>query len=343
VQGQGLVQVPEGVQHHFPELSSTRAEVFAECRTKRPYRHSYWLHEYATEWQPREAPEVVLGRGGSSTVVLVGGIAIKRFYSACFDHERFTRECEALVQLHHPCVLRILGWVIPHIKKPVALPEIHMEHASVGSLQRVLRLRGTEAVARCWTPTAIAIVICGIVLGMRYIHSRHFVHRDLKPSNILLNESWHTLIADFGSSVDENVEKTTSPDSGTYFYAAPEQFVDGEATNKVDVFSFGLILCEILMGRAVFDEDYSAREIVHAITKGKMPDIPDRVSPAMKELIGRCWSMNPADRPSFDQILGEFEELNFGLVPGADSKTVWEYVRGVRDWEQMRDVEAPKR
>jgi serine/threonine protein kinase len=119
-------------------------------------------------------------------------------------------------------------------------------------------------------PTGIVIVICGIE-----IHSRSFVYRDLKPSNILLNEKGHSLIADFGSGVDENVDYITSSDGGTVYYAAPEQFVDGQATNKVDIFSFGLILCEILTGRRVFHEDLSVREVVQAITKCHMPDIPN--------------------------------------------------------------------
>jgi serine/threonine protein kinase len=185
------------------------------------------------------------------------------------------------------------------------------------------------------SPTGIAIIICGIVLGMRFIHSRSFVHRDLKPSNILLNENGHSLIADFGSNLDERMDRTASPDSGTLYYAAPEQFVDGEATNKVDVFSFGLILCEILTGRRVFHEDFSAREIVQAITKGRMPAIPDRVSGSMRTLILKCWSLNPSYRPSFDDILREFEALHFDIAPDANCFDVRSYVLGVLDWEQM--------
>jgi serine/threonine protein kinase len=70
--------------------------------------------------------------------------------------------------------------------------------------------------------TRRACVICDIVLGMKYIHSRGIIHRDLKPENILLDENWRALICDFGVSRTGIAEAKPTPNRGTYDYAAPE-------------------------------------------------------------------------------------------------------------------------
>jgi serine/threonine protein kinase len=208
-----------------------------------------------------------------------------------------------------------------------------MEYAPNGSLGQALTRRPKSF----WNPTGISIIICGIVLVMRYIHSQSLVHCDLKTENVLLNEEGHSLISDFGTCFDEQGEVTPDVPTGTQYYAAPERFSEGDPTNKADVFSFGLILCEILTGRRVFNADFSKSEVMEAITKGRMPAIPDRVLSWMKALIMKCWSLNPTDRPSFDDILTEFAKRNFAIVPDADCETVRKYVRGVQDWEDMRD------
>jgi serine/threonine protein kinase len=96
------------------------------------------------------------------------------------------------------------------------------------------------------------IIICGLVLGMRFVHSQGIMHRDLKPSNILINDLGQTLIGDFGSSRYEWDDATLTGGAGTVNYAAPEQFRDEGTTNKVDIFSFASILYEIYVGSAVF-------------------------------------------------------------------------------------------
>jgi serine/threonine protein kinase len=314
-------------------MSDARSRVFSDCQAKRPYVRSHWMSDYVTDWIPRQQ-NAVIGYGATSTVLLVDNVAVKQFHLDTFDQCQFIQEVESLVRLNHPCILRIIGYVFPG-KSTNA--EIRMEYAPNGSLQQVLSRSMHRK--QFWNPTGIATIICGIVLGMRFMHSRSFIHRDLKPSNILLDEKGHSLIADFGSSLNEKADLTPSAESGTLCYAAPEQFVEGQTTNKVDVFSFGLILCEILSGRRVFHGGLSARHIFEAITKGCMPDVPDRVLPSMKALILKCWSLNPSDRPSFDAILAEFERLRFVIVPDADRKAVRAYVRGVRDWEQMSRFE----
>jgi serine/threonine protein kinase len=255
--------------------------------------------------------------------------AIKQICWESFDQLAFLREIETLILLNHPCVLRIFGFVPPARFTPA---EIHMEYAKNGSLDHVLKSK-----PRFLNATVIGKVICGIVLGMRFIHSRGIIHRDLKPRNILLNSEYHALIGDFGTSCCERLDHTPTPDAGTLYYAAPEMFEEVAQTTKLDVFSFGLVLYEILVGYPVFSHDQTPFEILWKITRGNMPNIPDKVLPSMKSLIKRCWALKPDDRPTFEDIFQDLKSNNFEIVAGADIWIVRGYVAGVEHWEQMSE------
>jgi serine/threonine protein kinase len=170
---------------------------------------------------------------------------------------------------------------------------------------------------------------------MRFVHSQGFIHRDLKPSNILINEDGHALISDFGTTRPVEADHTATPDVGTVQYAAPELFLEDQqiATKRSDIFSFGLVLYEILVGCPVFPSSEYAFPVMRKLLKGDMPPIPDRVGNLMQGLIGRCWSLDPEKRPTFDDILNEFEVSQFAILPGASPDTIKEYFCSVKAWE----------
>jgi serine/threonine protein kinase len=126
-----------------------------------------------------------------------------------------------------------------------------MEYCGNGSLQTVLRHVNTKGSPNFWNPTGIGIIICGAVFGMRFVRSKGFIHQDLKPSTILIDSFGHALIGDFGTRRLETHDATLAIETGTLYYTAPKMFKEGEYTNQADVFSFGLVLSEILVGSAV--------------------------------------------------------------------------------------------
>jgi hypothetical protein len=257
----------------FSDLSSVRLKVFSESQSSRPVR-SEMMYDFVTTRSTSDVT-TVLGHGASSTVVLVKDpngtrpFAIKHFRANVLQSE-FINEFEILVKLNHPCILKIYGFVLP---SNAWQAELHMEWASNGSLTRVMKLARGPQCPLFWNPTGIAIIIWGIVLGMRFMHSRGFIHQDLKPSNILLNDKWRVLLADFGSSRNKSTDVTPTV-AGTVQYAAPEMFEeDATLTRKVDVYSFGLILYELLVGCPVFADDEPPFAIIRQKRTGYTPPI----------------------------------------------------------------------
>jgi serine/threonine protein kinase len=208
-----------------------------------------------------------------------------------------------------------------------------MEYANCGSLERALKEAASKSRPSFWNPTGICIIICGIVLGMRYIHSRDMIHHNLKPSNILLKDPGLSLIGDFGIARYASRDFTRTGIRGTVQYTAPEMFDSSDTTTKVDVFSFGSIVYEIFVGSPAFDAALPPFEIVDKLKKHEMPDIPTAVSPFIKALILQCWEFNPSLRPSFTDIMRTFDGIDFNIVSGADLSTVRQYVREITDWE----------
>jgi serine/threonine-protein kinase len=271
--------------------------------------------------------------GGYSTVRIAKDsktgqtVAVKVIDPEGYFEEQFIREVEAYVALNHPCVCRILGWV-PLSAANAA--EIHMELAENRSLARVLERVRWGAAPRFWTPTGKTIIICGIALGMRFVHSKGYIHRDLKPGNTLINGRGEALISDFGTVRPATYDRTLTDGCGTLHYAAPECFIeDAECTEGVAVFSFGSILYEILTDRAVFPFSMSPFDLIRTLRTGKMPAVPDSCGSFIQQLIAECWSGTPEFRPSFHRIVERFQHADFNIVPQASSTVVRRYVSDI--------------
>jgi serine/threonine protein kinase len=106
-----------------------------------------------------------------------------------------------------------------------------------------------------------------------------------------------------------------------------------------DVFSFALILYELVVGKPPFSKGLKQQSLTKLLTlDNARPDIPDFVLPEVGKLIRDCWATDPDDRPSFNQILRRLERMNFKLIANANSSTVSEFVKKVKDWEAARSA-----
>ena len=142
---------------------------------------------------------------------------------------------------------------------------------------------------------------------MSYLHSQNILHRNLKPSNILIDELIHPKLADFGLAKninekdDRNKRKDETPILGTYIYDAPEVFSNLEYSKATDVYSFALVVYEIMTNKKP-SFGSTMYQVMTNVLNGYRPDL-SQLPECYRKLIKNCWSTDPKKRPTFESIV----------------------------------------
>ncbi|XP_019169329.1 PREDICTED: serine/threonine-protein kinase HT1-like isoform X2 [Ipomoea nil] len=247
---------------------------------------------------------------------------------------QFNREVALLSRLRHPNVIEFVGECT---KPPVFC--IATEYLSAGSLRAYLHKLDHESVPL----QKLVAMALDIAKGMEYVHSQGIIHKDLKPENILISHDFQLKIADFGIACEEAHCDLLCDDPGTYRWMAPEMIKRKRYGRKVDVYSFGLILWEMLTGFVPYEDMTPMQAAFAVVNKNMRPKIPGDCPPAMKALIEQCWSMHAKKRPEFWQIVKVLEQFEsslasygtlLNLVPNSRSQ---DQKKGLLWWIQKRD------
>ncbi|KAI5539558.1 protein kinase protein [Trichomonas vaginalis G3] len=220
-------------------------------------------------------------------------------------------EITTLSTLSHPSILKLLGYTL---KSPFCLI---IELLQNGSLADFLKNRPNEL-----TPTDKTLITIDVARGMHYIHEKMLIHRDLKSFNILLDSNKRARICDFGFVRVDSFEPSTGM-IGTPQWMAPEVMMCSPMyDNKVDVYSFGIVLWEMLTNQPPY-AGIPVQRLPTLIVKNEYrPEIPEGTPPALAGLIKDCWSSDPTKRPSFAEILTKLYDPAFHY-PGTDEEKLW--------------------
>ncbi|KAG0569245.1 hypothetical protein KC19_6G076800 [Ceratodon purpureus] len=255
--------------------------------------------------------EEMLGNGGSGTVYRgcldspPGSIvAVKRItYESHSAEAAFFAEISSLSQIRHRNVVQLQGWC--HEKGRLLLVYEYMPN---GSLSECLYERGRNS-RNLHNILSLKVrhhILEGVAAALQYLHEdsvQCILHRDIKSSNILLDSDFRARVGDFGLArlLDQNkVEKTTMA-AGTLGYMAPEMPYTGKATKESDVYSFGILVLEVICGRRPLDVRAQEPENIvllqsvwRAHAAGELLTVADQrlLQPASRSL-SRTSSLNP--------------------------------------------------
>ncbi|XP_075090320.1 RAF-like serine/threonine-protein kinase 24 [Nicotiana tabacum] len=236
-------------------------------------------------------------------------VAIKRIKKSCFtgrssEQERLTvefwREAEILSKLHHPNVVAFYGVVQDGPGGTLATVAEFMVN---GSLRHVLLCKDRHLDRR-----KRLIIAMDAAFGMEYLHSKNIVHFDLKCDNLLVNLKDPSRpickVADFGLSKIKRNTLVTGGVRGTLPWMAPELLNGGsnKVSEKVDVFSFGIVLWEILTGEEPYANMHYGAIIGGIVSNTLRPPVPSFCDSEWRMLMEQCWAPDPAIRPSFSEI-----------------------------------------
>nr|AMM43002.1 LRR-RLK [Vernicia montana]AMM43025.1 LRR-RLK [Vernicia montana] len=195
-----------------------------------------------------------LGRGGFGTVykgTLKSGrqVAVKTLSAQSKQGVReFLNEIDTISKVRHPNLVELLGCCIQETNRILVYEYVEnnsLDQALLGSKNSCIKLDWKKRSAIC----------LGIARGLTYLHEElvpHIVHRDIKASNILLDKEFNPKIGDFGLAklFPDNITHISTRIAGTTGYLAPEYALGGQLTLKADVYSFGVLILEIISGRS---------------------------------------------------------------------------------------------
>ncbi|PSS08197.1 Serine/threonine-protein kinase [Actinidia chinensis var. chinensis] len=236
-------------------------------------------------------------------------VAIKRIKASCFagrpsERERliadFWKEALILGSLHHPNVVSFYGIVRDGPDGTLATVTEFMVN---GSLKQFLQKKDRTIDRR-----KRLIIAMDAAFGMEYLHGKNIVHFDLKCENLLVNmRDPHRPVCKIGDLGLSKVKQHTLVSGGirgTLPWMAPE-LLSGKSnmvSEKIDVYSFGIVMWELLTGDEPYADMHCASIIGGIVNNTLRPKIPTWCDPEWKSLMESCWSSDPSERPSFAEI-----------------------------------------
>ncbi|KAJ0979947.1 hypothetical protein J5N97_015421 [Dioscorea zingiberensis] len=264
--------------------------------------------DYEIVWEDLSIGEQI-GQGSCGTVYHAlwygSDVAVKVFSKWEYSDEvilSFRQEVSLMKKLRHPNILLFMG--------AVTTPEhlsIVTEFLPRGSLFRLLRRNVNRLDGRRQIHIAL-----DIARGVNYLHKCNppVIHRDLKSSNLLVDKNWTVKVGDFGlSRLKHETYLMTKSGKGTPQWMAPEVLRSEPSDEKSDVYSYGVILWELVTEKIPW-ENLNAMQVIGAVGfKNQRLEMPKDLDPQWESIIQSCWHSDPHRRPSFEELLEKIKDL----------------------------------
>ncbi|KAF8749353.1 hypothetical protein HU200_012684 [Digitaria exilis] len=248
-------------------------------------------------------------------------VAIKKLRKESFQgHREWLAEVTYLGELHHDNLVKLVGYCSDSDSNKVLVYEYMLR----GSLENHLFRRGTQPLS--W-PMRLSIAV-DVARGMAFLHGQEspVIFRDLKSSNVLLDSDYRAKLSDFGLARDGPTGDRSHVSTrvvGTRGYAAPEYIATGHLSVKSDMYSFGVVLLELLTGRRALDEPRGSTLVDWAKPKLKLGkqvirimdtrlggQYSKRQAQEVAALALRCLDDEAKNRPAMDDhVLPELQRL----------------------------------
>lgn len=295
-------------------------------------------------------PDSVLGEGGfgavfkgwidehSLTPTRPGTgmvIAVKRLnQEGPQGHKEWLTEINYLGQLRHPNLVRLIGYCLEEEHRLLVY-----EFMPRGSMENHLFRRSAHFQPLSWS-LRMKIAL-GAAKGLAFLHSdeARVIYRDLKTSNILLDVNYNAKLSDFGLARDGpsgDKSYVSTRVMGTYGYAAPEYVATGHLTPKSDIYSFGVVLLEILSGKRVIDKNRPSGE--QKLVEWAKPYLSNKrkifrvLDPRIEgqysldhaiKVAGlslKCLSIDPKLRPNMNELVKVLENVQVSHEPTENAR-----------------------
>ncbi|KAL0279827.1 UNVERIFIED_CONTAM: hypothetical protein PYX00_001306 [Menopon gallinae] len=233
--------------------------------------------------------------------------------------EQKETDIKTLRKLNHPNIVKFKGvctqepffWIV-------------MEYCPAGTLYNILK-SGEQV-----PPKKLVSWSKQIAAGMNYLHSHKIIHRDLKSPNVLIGVGEVMKISDFGTSREWNEKSTIMSFAGTVAWMAPEVILHEPCSEKVDVWSYGVVLWELLTGEPPY-KDVEETCILYGVgSKSMTLHIPETCPEGFRILMTQCWSIKPRNRPSFKIILNHLDIAAKEVL----SASCEEYFTSQKSWKK---------
>lgn len=221
----------------------------------------------------------------------------------------FLAEASVMTSLQHPNLVCLRGIII--MENPKGSLKIVTEYMSKGSLLEYLRSRGRQYVTKR-DQIKFALDTCK---GMEYLESQNVIHRDLAARNVLISETEHAKVSDFGLAL----HSFTYLKSGKLpiKWTAPEALRTQNFSSKSDMWSFGVLLWEIYsFGRVPYPR-IALADVVKHVERGYQMESPEGCANSIYDIMMQSWALVPEKRPSFGEVKIKLELLQKEVHSGA--------------------------